>query len=112
MGIKFAGKIYRIDSQQPNITIGRLSHNDVVVEDKRVSRSHARIEYRRGKFVLIDSSTNGTYVKIIGKKSRLVEKEEIHLAGSGFIGLGREIDTGSPLMVGFRVSITTTPLSG
>ena len=67
MGVKFADQIYRVDSQQPNITMGRLSHNDIVVEDNRVSRSHARIEYRRGKFVLVDSSTNGTYVQITGK---------------------------------------------
>jgi len=105
MGIKFASNIFRVDSQQPNITIGRLDHNDIVVEDNRVSRSHARIEYRRGKFVLVDSSTNGTYVKITGEKSRHVQREEIHLFGSGFIGLGREIDTESPLMVDFRVNV-------
>jgi len=111
MRIKFADHIFRVDSQRPNITIGRLDHNDIVVVDNRVSRSHARIEYRRGKFVLIDSSTNGTYVKITGKKSRHVKREEVHLVGSGFIGLGREIDTESPLMVDFRVNVAP-PLSG
>ena len=27
-----------------------------------VSRSHAGIEFRQGKFVLVDHSTNGTYL--------------------------------------------------
>jgi len=111
MGVKFADKIYRVDSQQPNITMGRLSHNDIVVEDNRVSRSHARIEYRRGKFFLVDSSTNGTYLQITGKGSRLIRRQEIHLVGSGFIGLGREINTESPLMIDFRINVTTPPRS-
>jgi len=112
MGIKFAGQIYRVDSQQPDIAMGRLSHNDIVVKDNRVSRSHARIQYRRGKFFLVDSSTNGTYVQITGKGSRLIRREEVHLVGSGFIGLGREINTESPIMIDFRINVTTPPRSG
>lgn len=42
------------------IHIGRHLSNDVVVNDKRVSRYHAEIRYEHGQFVLYDlGSTNG-----------------------------------------------------
>ena len=44
----------------PVIHIGRHLTNDVVVNDKRVSRHHAEIRYEHGQFVLYDlGSTNG-----------------------------------------------------
>ncbi len=40
--------------------IGRHLTNDVIVNDKRVSRHHAEIRFERGQFVLYDlGSTNG-----------------------------------------------------
>lgn len=45
---------------KPVIHIGRHLTNDVVVNDKRVSRHHAEIRFERGQFVLYDlGSTNG-----------------------------------------------------
>lgn len=52
-------KIYRIE--KPVINIGRQLANDIIVEDKRVSRYHAQIKYQpNGQFALFDlGSTNG-----------------------------------------------------
>ena len=47
--------------------------------------------YWRGKFTLIDQSSNGTLIKSRGKKSLLLKREEIQLLGSGVIGLGRDV---------------------
>ena len=42
------------------ISIGRQRYNDIVVEDKRVSRDHAKIMYQNGFFIIYDlGSTNG-----------------------------------------------------
>lgn len=42
------------------IAIGRHSDNDIIVNDKRVSRFHAQIRYEHGQFVLYDlGSMNG-----------------------------------------------------
>jgi hypothetical protein len=42
------------------ISIGRQRYNDIVVEDKKVSRDHAKIMYQNGAFVIYDlGSTNG-----------------------------------------------------
>jgi pSer/pThr/pTyr-binding forkhead associated (FHA) protein len=44
----------------PVIHLGRHPTNDIIVNDKRVSRHHAEVRYERGQFVLYDlGSTNG-----------------------------------------------------
>ncbi len=50
---------YRIEKHV--IKIGRQLNNDIIVEDKRVSRDHAQIKYQPdGQFVIFDiGSTNG-----------------------------------------------------
>jgi hypothetical protein len=45
------------------VLIGRDPQNDVVFDDRRVSRKHAEIRLRLGRYTLYDlQSTNGTYV--------------------------------------------------
>lgn len=45
------------------VLIGRDPQNDVVLDDRRVSRKHAEIRLRLGRYTLYDlQSTNGTYV--------------------------------------------------
>ncbi|MEM7504962.1 MAG: FHA domain-containing protein, partial [Pseudomonadota bacterium] len=54
------------------------------------SREHARVECRRGKFILTDQSTNGTYVQTEEGPAYL-RREELQIGGSGKIALGREL---------------------
>lgn len=52
------GQVYRLD--RPVIHLGRHVSNDIVVNDRRVSRYHAEIRFERGQFVLYDlGSLNG-----------------------------------------------------
>jgi hypothetical protein len=77
---------------RPKVTMGRQRHNDLEIVDTRVSRSHARIELKDGRFVLTDHSTNGTYVKINGSDDSVTLKQgELSLEGSGAIHLGRKL---------------------
>ena len=46
------------------LIFGRENTCDVVVREKTASRRHARIERRGVQYVLVDESTNGTYVAI------------------------------------------------
>ncbi|MDH4136641.1 MAG: FHA domain-containing protein, partial [Anaerolineae bacterium] len=47
----------------PSITIGRGADNDIVIDDKMVSRHHARLEMQANTCLLTDlSSANGTWV--------------------------------------------------
>ena len=105
MELKFQGLTIEVDQNRPSVTLGRQSHNDVVVNDERVSRTHARIEYRRGKFILIDQSTNGTFALIQGKKSITLRRDEAALLGSGIIGLGREVTDQLPVAIHYSIRL-------
>ncbi|HQI01068.1 MAG TPA: adenylate/guanylate cyclase domain-containing protein [Deltaproteobacteria bacterium] len=91
-----------VDTGRPSVVLGRQAQNDLVVREATASRVHARIEYRRGKFVLIDQSTNGTCVAMEGKKSVYVHNDEIVLGARGFISLGCEVDSSSPQAIHFE----------
>jgi hypothetical protein len=57
------GTTETVKIDRPVIHIGRHTGNEVVVNDKRVSRFHAEIRYERGQFVLYDlGSLNGVVV--------------------------------------------------
>lgn len=60
-----AQQIYHIE--KPIINIGRQLSNDIIVEDKRVSRYHAQIKYQAdGQFAIFDlGSTNGITINRI-----------------------------------------------
>jgi len=105
MEIRFHDHLVEVDENSPSASLGRQSHNEIVVNDNRVSRSHARIEYRRGKFVLIDQSTNGTYVVIQGKKKVNLKRDEAQLLGNGIISLGREVDPESPTAIHYVIKL-------
>jgi adenylate cyclase len=77
-----------LGESQPALTLGRDPHSDFVINDRMASRLHARIERRRDKFVLIDQSSNGTYVTVEGEKEILLRREELILRGRGHISFG------------------------
>lgn len=63
--------------------VGRLPDNDIVLNDKRVSRHHAEVTQRGGRWLLRDTgSTNGTAVngKVV-KESLLKPGDTISLGG-------------------------------
>ena len=70
------------------LTLGRGPQNDVVIADRMASRMHARIERRRDKFVLVDQSSNGTYVTIEGENEMQLRREEMVLRGRGHVTFG------------------------
>lgn len=79
-----------LDSTAAPFIIGRGKKADMVVDDAMASREHARIECRRGKFVLTDMSTNGTYL-ITPDGPSYLRREELVLTGEGRIALGRQL---------------------
>ncbi|HUO43703.1 MAG TPA: adenylate/guanylate cyclase domain-containing protein [Burkholderiales bacterium] len=71
-----------------SVTIGREPDNDIVIASKVASRNHAYIDKRKDKFVLIDRSSNGTFVTVSGDKEIVLRREEFTLYGSGSIAFG------------------------
>jgi serine/threonine protein kinase len=49
--------------KHPSMTIGRSAENDLVLNDNKVSRQHARVEYDNGTYKVTDlNSSNGTFL--------------------------------------------------
>jgi len=59
------------------------------VKGNLVSRLHARIEAGKNRFMLVDESTNGSFVQTVTGDDAFVRRDAMPLKGSGVIGLGR-----------------------
>jgi len=81
------------------VTLGRADDNDVTIKGNLISRVHARIELNKARYVIIDESTNGTFVQRDDGEEVYVRRDSAQLTGSGLIGLGRVAARGTPLAV-------------
>jgi len=90
-----------VDERHSSVTIGRAEDNDVVVKGNLISRLHARIEISRNKFVLIDQSTNGTFVQSADGEESFVRRDSLQIKGQGMIGLGRLPEQGAAQTIDF-----------
>jgi hypothetical protein len=77
-----------LDESATTITLGRDAQNDIVIADRKASRLHARVERRRDKFVIVDQSSNGTFVTVDGEPEIMLRREELMLRGRGRVAFG------------------------
>jgi class 3 adenylate cyclase len=89
--ISYRGQRWLFGEGHPSVTLGREPANDIVVENDCVSRRHATIERRGDKWVLVDHSTNGTYVTLFGAEEFCMRREELVLRDVGTLGIGRSV---------------------
>lgn len=101
MRLQFDDRELLVDERHSSITIGRAEDNDVVVTRERVSRVHVRIDLSRNKFVLVDKSTNGTFVQSADGEESFIRRGSLQLKGQGMIGLGRRPRQGSAHTIRF-----------
>lgn len=90
--LRYRGKALLMDDKSALLTLGRDHGSDLVIEDRKASRHHARIERRGDKYMIIDQSTNGTYLAAKGEKEILLRREEVLLQGTGTICFGGSIN--------------------
>jgi class 3 adenylate cyclase len=83
-------RAFTIHQQSAAFLIGRDAQCQLVVASTMASRQHASIQWRRGKFVLSDRSTNGTFIVPDGGRAIHLRREEFVLQGAGSIGLGEQ----------------------
>lgn len=77
------------DGGQMPVILGRSTQAQFRVDDSRVSRAHARLDWHGGVFQLTDLSYNGTYVRFTGADELVtLRRSSCTLHGSGSIGLG------------------------
>lgn len=96
-------KLYTDGEMTKTIVIGRDENCDISIDANYASRQHVSLEFRRGKFVLVDHSTNGTYVRFKGQGDVFIRREELPLMGEGLISLGEEVVEGKPALISFSI---------
>jgi adenylate cyclase len=99
--LRFDDRELVVNERPLSITIGRAEENDVVVKGHLSSRLHARIVIGRSNFVLIDQSTNGTFVQTGDGEELFIRQDILQLKGQGMIGLGCLPERGSQHTIHF-----------
>ncbi|HVZ46451.1 MAG TPA: adenylate/guanylate cyclase domain-containing protein [Ramlibacter sp.] len=99
-----AGKMLQLQPRGPKLTLGRSITADLTVNDGRVSRVHATVEWRGGQFVLGDASSFGTWVYMGNQTEPVVlRRTECYLVGQGVIALGCDRNAEDAPLVTFAV---------
>jgi class 3 adenylate cyclase len=102
--LEYRGRSIELVPTTQSFTIGRGERNSLVVDRELVSRSHAVIEFRQGKFILVDQSTNGTYLLLENGARLFVRREEFTLHDRGIICLGQGVSEQNPDIIRYSCS--------
>jgi adenylate cyclase len=100
--LNFKDSTVEVSDRKKSINLGRADDNDLVVKGNLISRIHAKVEMRRGRFVIVDQSTNGTFLQDIQGHEVFVRRDSSELGDEGTIGLGRTEEPGSPLAIYYK----------
>lgn len=101
--LNFGNQTIKLDAEHPNVSIGRGSDNDLIINDRLVSRHHARIDLHGRKFIVTDSSVNGTYIRFDDGEEVVVQKDTCTLKDNGMISLGYTFGEQPPEVIRFLI---------
>ena len=98
--LSFGDSTLRLDAKTGKMSVGRSSDAMLKVNDPRVSRLHATLEWRGGQFVLCDASSFGTWVYLGNQSEAMVlRRTECCLVGNGhFVPGCARVDENAPLI--------------
>ncbi len=102
MQLSFRDHSIELSDKRKNVIMGRADDNDLVIKGNLISRIHAKVEMRRGKFMLVDQSTNGTFVQNVQGEETFIRRDSTELKGEGTIGLGKAEEPGGSLAIHFK----------
>ena len=109
IAIRHGGREVILDEWKSALALGRDAQNDVVIADRLASRMHARIERRRDRFVLVDHSSNGTFLTLDGEPEMPLRREEFVLRGRGRISFGHAHAADPAETVEFACGVADAP---
>ncbi len=99
------GQTVRLEPRGEKLTLGRAATASLSINDSRVSRLHATVEWRGSQFVLSDGSSFGTWVYMGNQTEPVVlRRTECYLVGHGQITLGCDRHADNAPLVLFSVS--------
>lgn len=103
--ISYGGRTCSLLPRGEPFTLGRSATADLPVNDTRVSRVHATIEWRGGHFVLSDASSFGTWVYFGNQPEPVVlRRTECYLVGQGQIALGCDRNAEAAPLASFAIA--------
>ena len=100
--LNFRDQAIEVNDKRKSVIMGRADDNDLVIKGNLISRIHAKVEMRRGKFILVDQSTNGSFVQNVQGDETFVRRDTTELKGEGTIGLGKAEAPGGSLAIHFK----------
>ncbi len=90
---------------RPEITVGRVQGNDLTLPKGNVSKRHARLLFRDGRFIVTDmNSTNGTYVNRRRISQATIVREGDRIYVGDFVLRIEMSEGGAPDVAGGEVS--------
>jgi class 3 adenylate cyclase len=104
------GSVMSFTSTDGPVHVGRATQARMCINDPRVSRLHARIDWRNGGFVLTDMSSFGTWVRFGDSQTPVqLRRDACMLHGAGEIALGVPFQESSATVLHFLVSGGAAP---
>ena len=98
------GKKHVVTTDKDSCVVGRDPSCDIVIQNKFVSRAHAKIILKNGKFLVEDNSFNGTYINFTNGQKIHVSKDEQTLIADGSMSMGKPVDDESKSVIEFKIS--------
>jgi hypothetical protein len=98
------GKKHLVTTDKNSCVVGRDPSCDIVIQSKFVSRAHAKIILKDGKFLVEDNSFNGTYINFNNGQKIHVSKDEQTLMTNGVMSMGKPVDDESKSVIEFKIS--------
>lgn len=101
--LQFAGRIIVRRDGGAGFHIGRASSCDLIIDEPCVSRDHALLTVRRGKVLLTDMSSTGTWIVQGDGDPVLLRRDVMQLASDGVFSLGLRPKDDAPTLIRYRI---------
>jgi adenylate cyclase len=101
--LEFGGRTIVRRDASPGFHIGRAGSCDLVIDEPCVSRDHAVLSVRRGKVLVTDMSSTGTWIAQADGDPVLLRRDVMQLARDGVISLGLRPKENGPTTIKYRL---------
>ena len=110
LNLIYHNKVYQVKAPASSMVLGRHRDCGLIVRHNYVSRRHATIECKRGKFFLNDHSSNGSYVSDKKKQLSFLRRDMLQLRDNGLISLGIEPNQNSDHIIKYALISNSVPM--
>ena len=97
--VKFEDKVIeKFVTEKKRVTIGRTADNDIVLENRAISRRHAIIEFNEENAIIMDNeSLNGTFVNSRKVNEEILKDNDVITIGKYSLVYHRDVDKNEQL---------------